>query len=818
MGSDKRAATRTKTLKVSFIFLLYRTIIFFLSRIGDITIIIGKGILFVLKLSFSISQKALPRFVYLWNTYLDVIDELVKFISVTIRFFISLIHLAKIKFKTWQHLIRPPELPSIKPPAISLPAPHLPRLHFIFPRFKFSIPHPPPFLMGFVSGALVLFTFVFIPYNLYLFVKYLPNPQLLSKRELAVTTQIFDRNGSLLYEIHGDEDRKPVTLSDVPEIVKQATIAIEDRSFYTHPGFSIRAILRAFWETVFNGHLQGGSTITQQLVKNALLTSDIKVTRKIREVVLAFWTERIYSKNEILEMYFNQVPYGGTSWGIEAAAETYFGKQVVDLNLAEAAFLAGLPAAPTLYSPYGARPEFSRNRQEEVLRRMWEDGYITRAEWNNARNTSLPLQPQVTNIRAPHFVMYVRELLTREFGQRLVDHGGLRVTTSLNLPLQEKVQEIVTTNVNELTRLKVGNGAAIVTTPKTGEVLAMVGSKDYFDSTHDGNVNVTLAPRQPGSSIKVVTYAAALEHGQTAATIIEDTPVSYTIPGSPVYTPVNYDGRFHGSVTMRTALASSYNVPAVKTLNQIGVATMVEMGKRMGISTWDDDSRFGLSLTLGGGEVTLADMATVYGVLANSGNRVDLNPILKITDYTGRVLYEKPAVSPANVLSSEIAFILSDILADNRARSAAFGSNSTLVIPGKTVSVKTGTTNEKRDNWTIGYTGDYVVGVWVGNNDNTPMDPFLTSGITGASPIWHQVMAYLLRDKPDQPLIPPTNIVSLPCMGRSEYFVKGTEPKNGCAPLPSPSTQLSQTIIQSAQSPPLPHPSPSPRRGRRQRE
>lgn len=805
MGSDKRAATRTKTLKISFIFLLYRTTIFFLARIGDTAIIISKGILFVLVKAFSIIKRALPSLVFFWNTYLDIVETAAKLVSKTTSYFVSavftLVRSISNKIIVWQKAFRPPQFPPFKQPEISLPAPHLPRLHFSLPKFKFSIPHPPPFLMGFVSGALVLFTFVFIPYNLYLFVKYLPNPQLLSKRELAVTTQIFDRNGTLLYEIHGDEDRKPISLSEIPENVKQATIAVEDRSFYTHPGFSVRAILRAFTETVFNGHLQGGSTITQQLVKNALLTSDIKVTRKIREVVLAFWAERIYSKNEILEMYLNQVPYGGTAWGIEAAAENYFGKKVADLNLAEAAFLAGLPAAPTLYSPYGAQPKLAFERQENVLRRMWEDGYISRDELNQAVASPIQFQSQAVNIRAPHFVMFIRELLTQEYGQRRVDRGGLRITTTLDLALQEKVQDILTTNVNQLADMKVGNGAAIVTDPKSGDILAMVGSKDYFDTAHDGNVNVVLSPRQPGSSIKIVTYATALEKGMTAASIIDDTSVSYNTPGSPVYSPVNYDGRFHGPVTLRTALANSYNVPAVKTLAKIGVASMVEMGKRMGITTWDDDSRFGLSLTLGGGEVTLKDMATVYGTLANRGHRVDLNPVLKITDYTGRLLYEKTQVSATKILAAEIAFILSDILADNRARVQAFGPNSALVIPGKTVPVKTGTTNEKRDNWTLGYTEDFVVGVWVGNNDNSPMDPYLTSGVTGAAPVWNQIMTYLLRNKPDQPLIPPTNIVNLPCMGGSEYFVRGTEPKNGCVPFPSPSSQLSKDWI---------FPSPSP--------
>lgn len=681
-------------------------------------------------------------------------------------------------------------LKQVLPPRISLPRVRLPRPSL--PRFHLHLPHPPGVVIGLVLGSLFTFMFIFIPYYIYIFIKFLPHPRLLSQRVIPVTTQIFDRHGTLLYEIHGDEDRKPIQLADTPKVVKQATIAIEDKDFYTHPGFSIAGIARAARENWVNHHeLQGGSTLTQQLIKNSLLTPEISYWRKAREVVLAFWAERLYTKDQILEMYLNQVPYGGTAWGIEAAAETYFGKKVKDMTLAEAAYLAGLPAAPTYYSPFGSQPGLAKKRQVEVLRLMVEQGFITHEEAETARQETITVKIPVTPIKAPHFVMYIRELLDKKLGPRLVDQGGLRITTTLDLPLQERIQEIVTSEVSELAPLKVGNAAAVVTNPKTGEILAMVGSKDYFNQAEDGNVNVALSPRQPGSSIKAVTYTAALENGLTAASIIDDSPISYPIPDQPTYTPINYDGRFHGKVTLRSAFANSYNVPAVKTLHKIGVGTMLDMGTRMGITTWNDRSRFGLALTLGGGEVTLLDMATVYGVLANGGNRVDLDPFVKISDYTGKVYNDKEVASPVRVISEEIAFILSDILSDNRARTPAFGVSSSLVIPGKTVSVKTGTTNDKRDNWTIGYTPSIVVGVWVGNNDNTPMDPVLTSGVTGAAPIWNIIMSEQLKDKPNESLTPPPNIISRPCFGRVEYFVRGTE-KGGCRlPSPAPSANPS---------------------------
>jgi membrane peptidoglycan carboxypeptidase len=385
--------------------------------------------------------------------------------------------------------------------------------------------------------------------------------------------------------------------------------------------------------------------------------------------------------------------------------------------------------------------------------------------------------------------MYVKDLLEGQFGPRLVEQGGLQITTSLDATIQKKAEDIVKTQVNSLASLRVGNGAALVTNPKTGEILAMVGSKDYFDTADDGNVNVTTSLRQPGSSIKVVNYAAALENGFTAATILDDAPIIYQSFGSPPYAPQNYDGKFHGLVPLRYALGNSYNIPAVKTLAKIGVATMVTKGQAMGIQSWTDPSQYGLSLTLGGGDVTMLDMARVFGTLANGGKEMELQPILKITDYAGNVLETNTPKDGVQAVKEGVAWILSNILSDNNARTAAFGPNSSLVIADKTVSVKTGTTDSKRDNWTIGYTPSLLTAVWVGNNNNAPMDPQLTSGITGAAPIWHDIMTELLKDKPDEVAPQPADVIAIPCYyNRVEYFLVGTEPAGGrCTPMPTPS-------------------------------
>ncbi|MBD3279748.1 MAG: hypothetical protein GF390_03485, partial [Candidatus Pacebacteria bacterium] len=497
-------------------------------------------------------------------------------------------------------------------------------------------------LLSLITTVLIILT----AWGSYQYVfKDLPLPQDLITKKQAVTTRILDRHGQLLFRIYKDENRTLVPLSQVSPHLINATVAIEDKDFYLHHGFSVRGITRALMANIKGEEImQGGSTITQQLVKNRLLTPERTIQRKLREIIVSVLVEGTYSKEEILEMYLNQVAYGGSTYGIEEAAWRYFNKPAVELNLAESALLAGLPQAPSLYSPFGPTPELAYARQEEVLRRMVEDGYITLAEAEQAKQQPLEFRQDTIDIKAPHFVMYVKKLLAEKYSEELLYEGGLEIRTTLDLELQDQAQQLVTDEINELQRLRVSNGAALVTNPQTGEILVMIGSKDYFDFAHDGQVNVTIRPRQPGSSIKPLTYAVALEQGKNPASIIQDSPITYHLAGSPPYSPQNYDGKFHGRVTLREALASSYNVPAVKTLAEVGVNNLIDKAEAMGITTWQDRNRFGLSLTLGGGEVLMTDMATAYSTFANLGETVKLNPFLEIRDYQGELLYRNSCV------------------------------------------------------------------------------------------------------------------------------------------------------------------------------
>lgn len=627
-------------------------------------------------------------------------------------------------------------------------------------------------------GIIISLIFFFIPATIMIFLQELPSPNELTQRQIPQTTKIYDKNGILLAQIYATQNRTLIPLTDIPKSLQQATLAIEDKNFYSHPGFDIPSIIRALKVNMSGKKIQGGSTITQQLIKSSILTPEQSLTRKFKEIILAFWAERIYTKNQILEMYFNQVPYGGTAWGIEAASQTYFGKSAKDLDLAQSAFLAGLTSAPTVYSPFGVNPNLWKQRQKEVLSKMVALNYISEKQADAASGEKLTFQRQSPAIHAPHFVAYVKDLIVQKYGLPMLEKGGLNITTTLDLKTQDMAQEIVKEEVENDSNLDLSNGASIITNPANGDILAMVGSYDWNDPDI-GNFNVATSLRQPGSSIKVVTYAAALENNFTAASILEDTPVTYSSYDTP-YSPVNYDGKYHGRVPLRFALANSLNIPAVKTLNKIGIPAMVNTAKKMGINTWDDPSEYGLSITLGAAEVTMLDMASVYGTLANQGNRVDLSPILKITDSKGNMLEQKTEIRPHPVLDKGVAFILSDILADNQARSMEFGPDSPLKISGHTVSVKTGTTDNKRDNWTDGYTNDFVVIAWVGNNDNTPMSQNLASGITGAAPIWHRIMENLLTKAPETKPFPPSDIVQKICNGKPEYLLIGTENTSEC--------------------------------------
>ncbi|MEP7166957.1 MAG: transglycosylase domain-containing protein [Candidatus Woesebacteria bacterium] len=627
--------------------------------------------------------------------------------------------------------------------------------------------------------------------------KDLPTPTDLRNHQPHLTTKIYDRNGGLLYKMYKNENRSLIKLEDLPAVVPMATVAIEDKDFFTHKGVSIPGITRAFRSIITGQGVQGGSTITQQLVKTVLLSPEKTLVRKIKEVLIALQVERHFSKQEILEMYLNEVSYGGSVYGIQEAANAYFGKPAKDLNLAQAAFLAGLPAAPSLYNPFGSYPERGIERQQEVLRRMFEDGKISALQLEQAKSEKLAFVKNTQEIKSPHFVMFVREQLAKIYGEEMLSQGGLQITTTLDSKLQDQVQDIVTKEVESLAKLHVGNGAAIVTNPKTGEILSMVGSTNYFDSAKDGQVNVTIRERQPGSSIKPVTYAAAFERGFTPATIIEDAPVSYDIAGSPSYAPKNYDGRFHGKVTVRTALASSYNIPAVKTEATIGLPAVIEKGRQLGITTWEDSSRFGLSLTLGGGDVKMIDMASVYGTFANNGITVPLQFIESIKTADGKILFSNPCIDSSlpcggrRTIDERIAYQLTNILMDNEARTPAFGPRSVLFIPDQQVAVKTGTTNGLRDNWTDGYTSNRVAIVWVGNNDNSQMSR-VTSGIVGASPIWNKIISLSLSPNPAHVFPTPEGLQAeqvcrqtgqLACghcsPALTEYFLPGTEP-NQC--------------------------------------
>lgn len=601
----------------------------------------------------------------------------------------------------------------------------------------------------------------------------LPSPRRLTTPIQPVTTEFYDRNNILLYRIYEGRNRSLIKLGAVPKYLIEATLAAEDKNFYNHPGVDFVAIIRAAWANFRYGRMEGASTITQQLIKNTLLTPEKTYARKIKEVILALWAERLYTKKEILQMYLNEAPYGGPAWGVEAASQTYFGKNISGLTLAQSAFLAGLPASPTQFSPYGPNPPSAKIRQKWVLDRMVEEGYIKKEQAEDVYSEDLHIKPTINNIKAPHFVMYVKGLLSQKYGPRVVSQGGLKVTTSLDINLQEEVEKIVSGEVAKLGALNVTNGASMVTDAKTGQILAMVGSKDYHNPVF-GSFNVTEALRQPGSSIKPLTYAAAFELGYSPGNTILDSPTVFKNQWGPSYRPVNYDGKFHGPVSIRVALGSSYNIPAVKMLATIGIPLFLQKARDLGITTFNEPEKYGLSITLGGAEVKMVDMMTMYGTFSQGGKRAESSPILKVTDANGNIL-EEYQYKGEGTIKPEAAYLINHILSDNSARTSAFGSNSLLKIPQHTVAVKTGTSDSKRDNWTFGYTPEFVIGVWVGNNDNSPMHPSLASGITGAAPIWNKIMNLILKDKEDLAFEKPAGIAVASVDGRKDLVIEGVK-------------------------------------------
>lgn len=641
--------------------------------------------------------------------------------------------------------------------------------------------------------ASILFIFFIALTTFAWMAKDLPSPGKLSQTEKS--TVFYDRNGKMLFELYKDKNRIPVSLKEVSSYIKQATIAIEDKNFYKHRGISqsglIRAILYSF---VFRQQLQGGSTITQQLIKNVLLSSQRTFTRKIKEMILAFEVERRYSKDQILEMYLNEAPYGGTFWGIGSASRGYFGKEPKDLTLVESAFLAGLPQAPSVYSPFVGKNNAWQQRTKDVLRRMREDGYISKKEEKEALNQIEKLKFSKTklSINAPHFVFYVKDFMEKEFGGNILSQG-LKIKTTLDLEMQNKIEEIVKKEIEKIKYLNVSNGAVVVVDSKTGEILAMVGSYDYNDQKY-GNFNAALGMRQPGSTLKPITYALAFEKGYTPSTVIMDVKTIFPQQGGSDYIPVNYDGKFRGPMQIRFALGNSENIPAVKMLAIVGIKNFLQKAYDMGINSFAPTeknlSRFGLSITLGGGETNLLQLTKAFSVFARGGTKMETQSILEVRDYNNKLIFKQKKPSEKRVFSKEISFLISHILSDNNARSEVFGPNSYLRIPGKTVAVKTGTSDDKRDNWAVGYTQSITVGVWVGNNDNSKMNPQIASGVTGASPIFYYTMIELLKKYDDGIIEKPDKVKALEIDGylgglpkegypkRAEYFIEGTEPKS----------------------------------------
>ncbi len=598
-------------------------------------------------------------------------------------------------------------------------------------------------------GLVVLGIIVFLV-MFFWFSKDLPQPGEVIRRE-GYSSKIYDRNGELLYDLFQEERRQPSKAEEIPAVLKNATVAIEDRDFYKHSGFDFLTIIRIPYNLIFRKRVVGGSTLTQQLVKNALLTNERTIVRKFKELVLAIQIERKFSKDEILTMYLNEAPYGGNIWGVATAVETYFAKPMTELTIVESAFLAGLPQRPSVYSPYSTRLDengepYWKMRTRTVLKAMKDNAYITNEEYEQALKDidSLTFNRTINEIKAPHFVFYVQNQLEEMFGEELLLKGGLTVTTTLDWELQELAQTVVTEEVEDVARYDISNGAALAMQPQTGEILAMVGSKDYFDEAIGGQFNVAVdGLRQPGSAIKPITYLGMIKRGFTPATMIMDVPTTFARnEQDKPYTPKNYDGQFRGPVSLRQALGSSLNIPAVKSLATVGLEEFLTLAYEMGIETFeptvDNLQRFGLALTLGGGEVYMLDLASAYSIFANGGLKVEPIAILKVTDSDGKVLFEHKQTQGKRVIEEGEAFLINHILSDNNARLLAFGPNS-LLNTGRPIAVKTGTTNDMKDNWTIGWSREILVASWVGNNDNSSMS-YVASGITGASPIWRRII------------------------------------------------------------------------------
>jgi len=587
--------------------------------------------------------------------------------------------------------------------------------------------------------VLIFFSLIGIFITFAYYAKDLPDPKRINERRLIQSTKIYDRTGEvLLYDIHGEEKRTVITFEKIPQHLKDATLVAEDDDFYHHAGIDIRAIFRAAIKNIQKrGIAQGGSTITQQFIKNSLLSSERTFSRKIKETILAIELELLYSKDEILGFYLNQIPYGSNAYGIGAASQTFFGKSARDLSLEETALLASLPKAPTYYSPYGSHPEELISRKNYILNRMAEFGYISKEEARTAKEKNITFEKNIQSITAPHFVMYIREYLDENYGDVYIEQAGLKVITTLDGELQKKAEELVS-KYGKINNEKFGarNAALVAIDPATGQILTMVGSVDYFDIENDGNVNVTIRPRQPGSSFKPFAYAQIFSKGYTPKTIVFDVETEFAVEGTPSYKPQNYDELFRGPVTLQQALSQSLNVPSVKVLYLAGVSETITLAKQMGITTLNEPDRYGLSLVLGGGEVLLLDETAAFGIFGQNGVRHPISVILKIENDKGEILEEFKEQEEV-VLEPEIAKKINFILSSEELRAPVFGNGSALFIPGFEVAAKTGTTQEYRDAWTVGYTPTLAVGVWVGNNDNSKMRGN-AAGVYAAAPLWNE--------------------------------------------------------------------------------
>jgi len=610
----------------------------------------------------------------------------------------------------------------------------------------------------------------------------IPDLSSFEDRRILQSTKIYDRTGEiLLYDLHQDVKRTIIPFEDISRNIKNATIAIEDERFYSHFGIDIKGILRAVFVNIKDGDLlggQGGSTLTQQVIKNSVLQNDKKLTRKIKEAILSIKLERVLTKDQILAIYLNESPYGGTIYGVEEATQSFFGKSAKDISIAEAAYIAALPQAPTYLSPYGNHRSDLDQRKNSVLEHMLGNNLITKDEYNSAKEEKVTFLSQaVTGIRAPHFVMYVKDQLVKQFGEEALAERGLKVITTLDYDLQQKAEEIVNRrSLANAEKFKATNAGLVAVDPKNGDLLVMVGSRDYFSKDIEGNFNITLASRQPGSSIKPFVYATAFSKGYLPNTILFDVKTQFSpaceadspSSESPCYSPNNYNNKFRGPVSMRNALAGSLNIPAVKTLYLAGLKNTLKLAADMGLTTLNDPERYGLTLVLGGGEVRLLDMTYAYGVFANDGLKAEPRSILKIEDNQGNSIYES-SVSSKQVIDKNVALMINNVLSDNVARTPLWGANSIVYFPNRDVAVKSGSTNNLRDAWVMGFTPNLAVGTWSGNNNNSPMGGGLSGLIT--APTWKEFMDYALNKIPDEKFSQPQiDLTGIKPIIRGEYI------------------------------------------------